>query len=237
MYLIILLFFAVFLPHASAQEVNSTSDNRYVILINNDEIYIDMGLDDGICEGMNFLVYRMNNGERVDVARLAITRVFDVVSNAKPVSLEQNLTINEGDMVEVIPISEADLLGMTPKQATFRQKKSHKLTWTFFGLSLIAGGGAGYFWNSSNTSYQKYQTATIPDEITKYRKQTEDFNKKSQIFLGTSIFFFSITTYRILFGGSDEPVNVGLGKQRLENINVAAKFSSSGVGLVFNLAF
>jgi len=239
MYLIILLIFSIFLPHASAQEVNSTSDNKYVILINNDEIYIDMGLDDGICEGMNFSVYRMNNGERVDVARLAVTQVFDVVSSAKPVSLEQNLTINAGDMVEVIPISETDLYGMIPKQVTYRKKKSGKLTWTFFGLGLITGGGAGYFWNSSNTSYEKYQTATIPDEITKYRKQTEDFNKKSQILLGTSIFFLSITTYRILFGGSDEPVNVSLDKQKLENrhTNLAAKFSSSGVGLAFNLDF
>ena len=239
-YFIILLSPVVFLPHASAQDLNApASDNKYVILINNDEIYIDMGLDNGICEGMNFLVYRMNNGRRVDVARLAATRVFDVVSNAKPISLEQNLTISEGDMVEVIPISETDLYGMTQEQTTYRKKKSHKLTWTFFGLGLIAGGGAGYFWNSSNASHEKYQSATIPNEIMKYRKEAEDLNKKYQILLGTSFFFLSITSYRVLFGGSDEPVNVGLGKQTLKSSNtfLAAKFSSDGLRLAFNLAF
>jgi len=210
-----------------------------VILINNDEIYIDMGLDDGICEGMNFLVYRENNGERVDVARLSVTRVFDVVSSAKPVSLEQNVTINEGDMVEVIPISATDLYGMTQEQPTYRRKKSRKLTWAFLGLGLIAGGGAGYYWNSASTSYQKYQTATMPEDISKYRKQTENLNKKSQIFLGASIFFISITAYRILFGGSEEPVNVGWQKQNFKtpNSSFAAKFSNGGVGLALNLVF
>lgn len=238
-YFIILLFTTVFLPQASAQELNSTSDSRYVILINNDEIYIDMGLDNGICEGMNLLAYRMNNGERVDVARLAVTRVFDVVSSAKPISLEQNMTINAGDMVEVIPIPETDLVGMTREGTIYRREKSRKLTWAFFGLGLIAGGGSGYFRNSARASYQKYQTATIPEDIAEYRQQTEDLNKKSQIFLGASIFFLSITTYRILFGGSDEPINVGMQKQffKSQNTSLAAKFSSERVGLTFNLAF
>lgn len=148
-------------------------NERYVILIDGDRVYVDMGYMDGVREGMRFEIYRMASGLRVSVAQCEVEETYDYASRLKVISKSRDERIRIGDMAEVIPIRETAMVipqakprGETKSGAP---RSSGSTRWWVYGGGLFLAAAALYFNHSANTQYDRYASARNPDEISRYR--------------------------------------------------------------------
>jgi len=148
-------------------------NERYVILIDGDRVYVDMGYMDGVREGMRFEIYRMVNGLRVSVARCEVEETYDYASRLKVISRARDERIRIGDMAEVTPIREAAMVipQAKPKEENKSgvSRSSDSTRWWAYGGGLLLTAAALYFNHSANVQYDKYASARDPDDISRYR--------------------------------------------------------------------
>ena len=148
-------------------------NERYVILIDGDRVYVDMGYMDGVREGMRFEIYRMVNGLRVSVARCEVEETYDYASRLKVISKARDERIRIGDMAEVTPIREAAIAipQAKPKEEVRGRtsRASSSTRWWAYGGGLFLTAAALYFNHSANVQYDKYASARDPDDISRYR--------------------------------------------------------------------
>ncbi|HID54890.1 TPA: hypothetical protein EYP37_00055 [Candidatus Poribacteria bacterium] len=165
---LILILTALFFAFAAYAQ-----NERYVILIDGDKVYVDMGYMDGVREGMRFEIYRVVNGLRVSVARCEVEETYDYASKLKVIGKAKDERIRIGDMAEVIPIRET---AMVIPQAKPKGESEGEISgvsgptrWWVYGGGLLFAAAALYFNHSANVQYDKYASARNPDEISRYR--------------------------------------------------------------------
>jgi len=166
---LILILIALFLALATYAQENK----RYVILIDGDRVYVDMGYMDGVRKGMRFEIYRMVSGLRVSVARCEVEETYDYASRLKVISKARGERIQIGDMAEVTPIREAAIAipQAKPKEEVRGRtsRASSSTRWWAYGGGLFLTVAALYFNHSASVQYDRYASARDPEDISRYR--------------------------------------------------------------------
>ena len=116
------------IPRKSITEIiyepDEVKTQGHVVKIEGEKVYIDLGFQDGVKEGMTFQVYReeriihAKTGEllktvKVDIGRIEVVKVYPKSSIAKVVSLSPNEQIESGDTIEIVKVA-----GLVPEEKT-----------------------------------------------------------------------------------------------------------------------
>lgn len=183
------ILFLITITLSLTPAVYADKDERYVILINGDRVYVDMGYMDGVREGMRFEVYRIISGLRVGVAQCEVERVYDYASKLKLINTVKGEKIQIGDMAEVVPIREAAVLipqakpeeGKPEAQRREKAYRSISTRWWAYGGGLLLASMALYFNHAANVQYEGYLSARYPEDVVRYRRAYEREVTKARI--------------------------------------------------------
>jgi len=204
-FLLISFFFCVY-PTQAATAASAAEEEGYVVTTGNGQIYLNLGKKHGIEEGMLFSVYRPlfnvyrpKENATVNIAKIKVTQVHSETSVASILSPKSDMEIRAGDRIELIqpdeeiqPDEKSDDQLAPPKKKKSKKKRIHGL---FLKAGIVVLGGAGYFHQSADKAYSKYQTANSSTEALSYRKKTELNDKRTKIALGVSLALISISAY------------------------------------------
>ena len=101
----LLILFAVFAFNVEAKSASNGTrhDRGHIIYVDGEQIYLDLGSNHGIKVGMLFRVYRQLYGEKVDIAKIRITRIMNQTSIARILSSKRGKKIAIADRIDIIP--------------------------------------------------------------------------------------------------------------------------------------
>ena len=239
-YVIYVALIMGFYPISMYGEEKSVPRN-YVIKINEQEIYFDLGYNHGVQKGMVYQVLRRSdNAETVQIAKIFVTETFDWVSKAVLKENVADSVIEVGDWVEIIlepvvgtvqSIEKAQKgkheeikskPSIIPAAHEVEEEIKTKSSWTKWA-TLTAGIATGLasvsryrLVNSTNNEIQ--QTKQNQYDVKKIR-QLISKGKKAQtryyIFTGISTVLLSYTSYKFLLGSRTAPTTFNISRSHM----------------------
>ncbi|MCZ6677420.1 MAG: hypothetical protein O7E52_09230 [Candidatus Poribacteria bacterium] len=223
----------------SAADGQMMSNLHNVFLIEKGQIYFDSGYNHGIREGMHFQIYRIDtNGQPVKLARMVVTATFDQASKGALVEEDIGVEVKIGDRVEILPIPEQTAAGVAERATRMPLSASQTGTgararhWFTLGGGIVAGGLTLHFRSRMNDAHDKYNAAINPNDIVKFRNDTESHLWRYRIFAGVSMGLLGYSVYKLFL-----PPNPASTDGLPISPTLYPEFSHRHVGATFRYAF
>lgn len=178
----ILVFIIISIGSVQAKSESET-DTGYVVLVEENRVYIDKGFTDGVRVGAVFSVY---NGE--ERARIKVVETFEEGSSTK--ILTPYVQVEIGDQVKPYVKSTPSI-----HQPIDHSKKSSKVwAWLSLSVGLASGSGTAYcHWRAGNSSSHR-----------------EQYNRGKWFLAGTSGVALATSLFLFIHDSSDnQPVSFG----------------------------
>lgn len=200
-YIIYAVFFIVSL--AVVYQTQAAERKGYIVLIDDESIYIDLGKKHGVEEGMLFRVYRQEKNDQIDIAIVKVDQVLTEASIVSVISQESDREIRVKDMAENILKTEKNLAGKSQNNVSSSQEpenpgfenKGINICGLLLGTGVALLGGASYFHQSANSAYNKYKHANSSEMALSFREDTQLNDKRTKIALGISFALIGISVY------------------------------------------
>ncbi len=240
-YVIYVVLTMSFYPISMYGEERSIPRN-YVIKINEQEIYFDLGYNHGVQKGMVYQVLRRgDNAETVQIAKIFVTETFDWVSKAV---LKENVgdsVIEVGDWVEIIlePVvgtvqsiekvqkgkheeikSKPSIIPAAHEVEEEIKTKSSWTKWATLTAGIATGLASASYYRSMNSTSREIEQIPKDNEYSENFGQLNNKGKKAQtryyIFTGISTALLSYTSYKFLLGSRTAPTAFNVSRSQME---------------------
>ena len=209
--LVLTLVGLLFSTALQAAETPLDANLHDVILVEEGRIYFDSGYNQGVREGMYFLLYRIGaDGKLVKLARMRVTATYADVSQAALADEDRGVDVRVGDRVEILPVAP-----LTPRLKPLGSGEASKprfspWSWAAVGAGLVSGIVALHFQGEMNSAYESYLASSNPSEIANWRDTTEGHLTRYRIWGGAAIGLFGFAAYQLFLNPpSSTPDKVG----------------------------
>ena len=194
-------------------------DQGYVLLIERNFVYIDMGKSHELKEGDICYVYESVEHHLSPVATLEVLEVYDFSSLTKIEEVESGKTVSFSDLVSVQQVIQTvdgigplkqvlpDLAGASDYEQP-RQRQSKPFAWTMCSLSGALGIAAYYSDQRADNTYEMYQNAQAKAKADDFKSKTQQLDKQTSLLLGTSIVGFATSVVLFLIQDQETDLTV-----------------------------
>jgi len=200
--------------------------NGYVMHIENNNAFIDLGKQSGIQVGAIVSIYEEEKVFHpitqqdmgtidVEIGRARVVEVYDEGALVEIIKKGADKEILVAQKVKPLP-QESQKATEQKVQQTIKQiehpannslplhSQSGSLSKKLFWASLITGSAFGvgslYYHRQSNIAYGRYNTATTAEEAEKFRKETISRDQRKRAFAGVSSIVF-VSSFILLWRG------------------------------------
>ena len=187
----------------------ASTDNGYILLVEDRRAYIDLGANSGASPGAIYSVYeKMPDSTQIEVGRIQIVEVFENGAAATIIDQQPGKQIQVANRIVPLrstatqPLSGPALIASEP----FRPPKrtmSKTTAWLVLVSGVALGLGTIYSHERADSAYDLYTLAQTKADADLFEHRTERLDRNSRIFLGTSV--VALATASILFWHRDEP--------------------------------
>ena len=239
-YVIYVVLIMGFYPISMYGEEKSVPRN-YVIKINEQEIYFDLGYNHGVQKGMVYQVLRRgDNAETVQIAKIFVTETFDWVSKAVLKENVADSVIEVGDWVEIIlePVvgtvqsiekaqkgnheeikSKPSIIPAAHEVEEEIKTKSSWTKWATLTAGIATGLASASYYRSMNSTSREIEQIPKDNEYSENFGQLNNKGKKAQtryyIFTGISTVLLSYTSYKFLLGSRTAPTTFNISRSHM----------------------
>ena len=186
-------------------------DQGYVLLVEKNFVYIDLGKNRDLEEGHTCYVYE--NQEVLEhsltlVARLEVLEVYDFGALTIVKEVDPSKSVHWADLVSVQQVVQApdgigvsnqpmpDLVGSSDYIRP-RRRKSKPFAWTLLAMGTALGIGTYYSDQYADNSFKMYNQAQTTAKADHFKSRTQQLDRQTRILAGTAI--VGVATSAILF--------------------------------------
>jgi len=214
-------------------------DQGYVLLVEKNFVYIDLGKNHDLEEGHTCYVYE--NQEVLEhsltpVARLEVLEVYDFGALTTVKEVDPGKSVHWADLVSAQQIVQTpdsigvsnqpmpDLVGSSDYVHP-RRRKSKPFAWTLLATGTALGIGTYYSDQYADNSFEMYNQAQTAAKADHFKSRTQQLDRQTRILAGAAI--VGVATSAILF----------LIRDREATPSVQTSFRHGGDGLSTQVQF
>ena len=183
---LVLLCFAINLIVAVA----GFADEGYILLVEGERVYVDLGAGSGASPGTIYRVYDAPDASGSEIGRIQIVEAFDKGAAAAIIDSLPGKPIQVGN--RIAPITAADnknqFSSSLDNSQGFKPPKRRRgktSAWLTLASGVALGIGAIYSHERADDAYALYQLAQTSDDAVLFERRTKRFDRNSRIFIGT----------------------------------------------------
>ena len=208
-------------------------DQGYVLLVEKNFVYIDLGKNHDLEE--EHICYVYENQEVLEhsltpVARLEVLEVYDFGALTIVKEVDPGKSVHWADLVsvqQVVPTADGIGVSNQPMPDLFgssdyvrpRRRKSKPFAWTLLTMGTALGIGTYYSDQYADDSFEMYNQAQATAKADHFKSRTQQLDRQTKILAGTAI--VGVATGAILF----------LIRDREDRPSVQTSFRHGGDGL------
>ena len=214
-------------------------DQGYVLLVEKNFVYIDLGKNHDLEEGHTCYVYE--NQEVLEhsltpVARLEVLEVYDFCALTTVKEVDPGKSVHWADLVSAQQVVQTpdgigvsnqlmpDLVGSSDYVHP-RRRKSKPFAWTLLATGTALGIGTYYSDQYADNSFEMYNQAQTAAKAAHFKSRTQQLDRQTRILAGAAI--VGVATSAILF----------LIRDREATPSVQTSFRHGGDGLSTQVQF
>ena len=168
------------------------ADEGYILLVEDDRVYIDLGIGSEASPGTIYRVYEVSDGAQIEVGRIQIIEAFEKGAAATIIDQQPGRRIQLGNQIALLSAAN-NKNRLSPSLASSQPfkppKRGTSKTWSWLTLvsGVALGVGAIYSHERADDAYDLYKLAQTRDDAVLFERRTKRFDRNSQILMGTSI--------------------------------------------------
>ena len=186
-------------------------DQGYVLLVEKNFVYIDLGKNHDLEEGHTCYVYE--NQEVLEhsltpVARLEVLEVYDFGALTTVKEVDPGKSVHWADLVSAQQVVQTpDCIGVSNQPMPDlvgssdyvhpRRRKSKPFAWTLLATGTALGIGTYYSDQYADNSFEMYNQAQTAAKADHFKSRTQQLDRQTRILAGAAI--VGVATSAILF--------------------------------------